>query len=42
VVAGHSSDDGLVILGLVLLLAGRLVLLAVSGDSTYDDGCYCY
>ena len=43
VVAGHSSDDGLVILGLVLLLAGLAVLLAVSSDSGYyDDGCYCY
>jgi hypothetical protein len=42
VVAGHSSDDGLVILGLVLLLAGLAVLLAVSGDNGYYDGCYCY
>jgi len=43
VVAGHSSDDGLVIVGLVLLLAGLAVLLAVSGDGAYyDDGCYCY
>ena len=42
VVAGHSSDDGLVILGLILLLAGLVVLLAVSGDGYYDDGCYCY
>jgi hypothetical protein len=43
VVAGHSSDDGLAIVGLVLLLAGLAVLLAVSGDGAYyDDDCYCY
>ena len=44
VVAGHSSDDGLVIVGLVLLLVGVAVLLAVSGDGYgyYDDGCDCY
>jgi hypothetical protein len=44
VVAGHrSSDSGLIILGVVLLLAGIAVLIAVSdyGDDYYDD-CYCY
>ena len=43
VVAGHSSNDGLVILGLLLLLAGVAVLVAVSDDyGYYDDYCYCY
>jgi hypothetical protein len=39
--AGHSTDDGLVILGIVLLLAGLIVLAAVAYDDYYDD-CYCY
>ncbi len=43
VVAGHSSNDGLVILGLVLLVVGVVVLVAASSDGYYDDGsCYCY
>jgi hypothetical protein len=43
VAAGHSTNDGLVILGLVLLVAGVAVLLAVSSDGYYeDDSCYCY
>lgn len=44
VVAGHSSNDGLAILGLLLLLAGVAVLVAVSYDDGYydDDYCYCY
>ena len=43
VVAGHSTNDGLVILGLVLLLVGVAVLVAASSDGYYDDGsCYCY
>jgi hypothetical protein len=43
VVAGHSTNDGLAILGLVLLLAGLAVLLAVAADDYYyDDDCYCY
>lgn len=41
VVAGHY-DDGIVILGLVLLLAGIAVLVAVSNDGGYYDDCYCY
>jgi hypothetical protein len=39
--AGHGSD-GLVILGLMLLLAAVVVLVAVAGDGYYDDYCYCY
>ena len=43
VVAGHSTNDGLAILGLVLLLVGLVVLLAVAADDYYyDDDCYCY
>jgi hypothetical protein len=42
VVAGHSSNDGLVIVGLVLLLAGLAVLAAVADDGYDDDYCYCY
>ena len=41
VAAGHSDEDALVILGIVLLVAGLVVLLAVAGDGHYDD-CYCY
>jgi hypothetical protein len=41
-VAAGYHDDGLAIVGLVLLLAGLAVLVAVSeGDEYYDD-CYCY
>lgn len=43
VVAGHSTNDGFVILGLVLLLVGVAVLVAASSDGYYeDDSCYCY
>jgi hypothetical protein len=38
---GHHSDSGLIILGVVLLLAGIAVLVAVSNNGYYDD-CYCY
>ena len=41
VTAGHSSNDGVVILGITLLLVALVVLLAVSYDDYYDD-CYCY
>lgn len=43
VAAGHrgGGGDGLAIVGLVLLLAGLAVLVAVAGDESYDD-CYCY
>jgi hypothetical protein len=41
--AGHHGDDGLIILGVILLLAGLAVLIAVSdyGNNYYDD-CGCY
>lgn len=43
VVAGHDSDDALVIAGVVLLVAGVLVLAAAGGlDDDYEDDCYCY
>ena len=42
VVAGHHPNDSLAILGLVLLLVGVVVLLAVVADDHYDDSCYCY
>jgi hypothetical protein len=41
IVAGHH-DDGLIILGVVLLLAGIAVLVAVSNNGGYYDDCYCY
>lgn len=44
VAAGHhGGSDGIVILGVILLLAGIAVLVAVS-DNYYDDynDCYCY
>lgn len=43
VAAGYHGDDGLVILGIVLLLAGLAVLVAV-GDygNYYEEDCYCY
>jgi hypothetical protein len=40
VVAGHG-DSAIIILGVVLLLAGIAVLVAVGNDYYYDD-CYCY
>lgn len=40
-VAAGYHDDGLVIVGIVLLLAGLAVLVAVNGGDYYDD-CYCY
>lgn len=42
VVAGHGNNDGLVIVGIVLLLAGVAVLVAVGNDGGYYDDCYCY
>jgi hypothetical protein len=44
VTAGHSSNDGMVILGLVLLLAALVALVALSYDDDYGyyDPCYCY
>jgi hypothetical protein len=44
VVAGHSTDDSaLVIVGVVLLVAGLVVLAAVGDwDDYYEDDCYCY
>ena len=42
VVAG-SHDSGLAIVGIVLLLAGVAVLVAVGNDGYYyEDDCYCY
>ena len=46
VAAGHGGSDGaLILLGVVLLVAGIAVLVAV-GDDYYDDGyyddCWCY
>jgi hypothetical protein len=40
--AGHHNDDGLVILGVILLLAGLAILVAVNDGSTYYDDCGCY
>lgn len=42
VVAGHSTNDGAVIVGLVLLVAAVVALVAVAGYSDYYDECYCY
>jgi hypothetical protein len=40
--AGHGND-GLAILGIMLLIAGVAVLIAVANDDYYyDDYCYCY
>lgn len=39
--AGHGVD-GLAILGIMLLIAGVAVLIAVADDGYYDDYCYCY
>ena len=46
VAAGHGGSEGaLILLGVLLLVAGIAVLVAV-GDDTYDDGywddCWCY
>ena len=43
VAAGHA-DEGLVILAVALLVAGVVVLAAVSDpyDDYYYDDCYCY
>lgn len=40
--AAGYHDDGLLIVGLVLLLAGLAVLVAVGGEEDYYDDCYCY
>ncbi len=46
VAAGHGGGDGaLVMLGVLLLLAGIAVLVAVGGDyyeDDYWDDCWCY
>jgi len=42
VTAGHHSNDGVVILGIVLLAVGVGVLIAASYDDHYYDDCYCY
>lgn len=43
VAAGHGTDDGLVIVAAVLLLAGLAILVAVGGyDDGYYDDCGCY
>lgn len=41
VTAGHA-DEGLIILGVALLVAGVVVLAAVSDPYDYYDDCYCY
>ena len=38
----EASNDGLIIAGIVLLLAGVAVLVAVGNDDYYYDDCYCY
>jgi hypothetical protein len=40
--AGHGSNDGMAILGIVLLLAAVVVLVAAAYDDGYYDDCYCY
>ena len=46
VVAGHGGSDGaLILLGVLLLVAGIAVLVAVSDDYYHDDywdDCWCY
>ncbi len=46
VAAGHGGGDGaLVLLGVLLLLAGIAVLVAVNGnyyEDDYWDDCWCY
>ena len=39
--AGHGND-GLAILGIMLLIAGVAVLIAAADDGYDDDYCYCY
>jgi len=40
--AGHGGS-GMAVLGLLLLIAGVAVLVAVADDGYYDDDyCYCY
>lgn len=43
-VAAGYHDEGLVILGVALLVAGVVVLAALAEDDYYDyyDDCYCY
>ncbi len=42
-VAAGYHDDGLAIVGVVLLLAGLAVLVAIgAGEDDYYDDCYCY
>lgn len=40
--AAGYHDDGLLIVGVVLLLAGLAVLVALGDDSGYYDDCGCY
>jgi hypothetical protein len=43
VAAGHHPNDSLAVLGIVLLVAGLVVLIAVAADHDhYYDDCYCY
>jgi hypothetical protein len=42
VAAGHRSNDGLVIVGLILLIAGVAILVAVGDYGTYYEDCGCY
>jgi hypothetical protein len=47
VAAGHGGggDGALILVGVLLLVAGIAVLVAVSGDGYYDDyydDCWCY
>ena len=44
-VAGHRAgdDDALVVVGVVLLVAGLVILAALADwDDYYDDECWCY
>jgi hypothetical protein len=40
--AGHHHNDSLAIVGLVLLIAGLAVLVAIASPDDYYDDCYCY
>lgn len=42
ITAGHGSNDGVVMLGILLLIAGVAVLLAAGYDEDYHDDCFCY